>query len=590
MQAILVTGLLVVATVLLVTERLRADLVALLVLASLVVMQILEPSQALSGFSNPATVTVACMFLISAALKDTGLVGYLGDRLLLHGPSSQTSLLLLAAAVIATLSAIINNTAVVAVFMPILLRACQGNRISPSRMLMPLSFFAMLGGTCTLIGTSTNILVDSFGQDQGFAPFRMFEFTALGLVLLAVGTLYILLVARHTIPEAIAAESPDQEFHLNRYLSEVLILEKSPLIGQTIVQARFGERFELEVLAHVRAGEMHGLPAGFDRLEAGDLLLVSGSADALMRLNDSVGLAVKPGRHPDVADLKAADSVVLEAVIAPTSDLEGRTMREVGFRNRFGATALAVRRHGLNIREKIGRLRLAVGDELLILAPRQALDRLKQQTSFVVLQELEVPVLKPVRATLTILITVGVVAVATLGWLRIVEAAVVGAVLMVLTGCLSRRRIYQSIDWQVIFLLAGLIPLGVAMQTSGAAEWAVNFLLGYTGGWGPHMVLSLFFLLTTLLTGFMSNTATAALLAPLSVTIALQLGVNPRPFLVALTFAASAAYWTPIGYQTNLLVYSPGGYRFRDFVIVGGPLTLIVWILCSLLIPVLFPF
>ena len=590
MQALFVTGLLIVATALLVTERLRADLVALLVLAALIAMQVLEPSQALSGFSNPATVTVACMFLISAALKDTGLVGFLGDRLLLHGPTGQVSLLLLAAAVIATLSAFINNTAVVAIFMPIVLRACQGNRISPSRMLMPLSFFAMLGGTCTLIGTSTNILVDSIGQDQGFAPFRMFEFSALGLVLVTVGTLYILLVARKTIPDRIPAESPDQDFHLNRYLSEIVILEGSPLIGQTIVEARFGERFELEMLAHGREGEIHGLPAGHDKLEAGDLLLVSGSADALMRLNDSAGLAVKPGRHPDVADLKAADSVVLEAVIAPTSDLEGRTMKGVGFRNRFGATALAVRRHGLNIRAKIGHLRLAVGDELLILAPRHALDRLKRQSSFVVLQELEVPVLKPVRATLTILIAAGVVVAATAGWLQIVEAAVIGAVLMVLTGCLSHRRIYQSIDWQVIFLLAGLIPLGVAMQHSGAAEWAVNLLLRYAGGWGPHVVLSLFFLLTSLLTGFMSNTATAALLAPLSINIALQLGVDPRPFLVALTFAASAAFWTPIGYQTNLLVYSPGGYRFRDFVLVGGPLTLIVWILSSLLIPVLFPF
>jgi di/tricarboxylate transporter len=590
LDAILVAGLLTLATLLLVSERLRADLVALLVLAALVGLRLVEPAQALSGFSNPATVTIACMFVISAALSETGLVGYLGDRLLLHGPTRQGSILLLAAAVIATLSAFINNTAVVAVFLPLLLRACQGNQISPSRIMMPLSFFAMLGGTCTLIGTSTNILVDSIAQEQGIAPFQMFEFSAIGLILLAVGTVYILLVARRTIPETIPAESPDQDFHLNRYLSEVIILEDSPLIGQTVLEARIGERFELEVLAHGREGEMHGVRAGLDRLKAGDLLLVNGSADALMRLNEGVGLAVKPGRHPDVADLKAADAVVLEAVITPTSDLEGRTLKSIGFRNRFGATALAVRRHGLNIREKIGRLRLAVGDELLILAPRQSLDRLKQQTSFLILQELELPTLKPLRALVACAITAAIVVVATLGWFEIVEAAVVGAVLLVLTGCISRRNVYRSIDWQVIFLLAGLIPLGVAMQTSGAAEWAVEWLLRVTGDLGPHAVLSIFFLLTTILTGFMSNTATAALLAPLCITSAQKLGVDPRPFLFGLAFAASAAFWTPVGYQTNLLVYSPGGYRFRDFVKVGGPLTLIVWILCSLLIPLVFPF
>jgi di/tricarboxylate transporter len=590
LDALLVTSLLVVATLLLVTERLRADLVAMLVLAALVVLRLLDADQALSGFSNPATVTVACMFAISAALKETGLVGYLGDRLLLHGPTGQVSLLLLIAAVIAPVSAFINNTAVVAIFLPIVLRACEGNRISPSRLMMPLSFFAMLGGTCTLVGTSTNILVDSVGQDYGQSPFKMFEFTILGLVLVATGAIYILLFARHVIPDKIPAASPDQSFNLNRYLSEVLIVEGSPLIGKTVIEARVGERYDLEVLAHVRDKVLRALPAGFETLEAGDLLLVNASADALMRLGNAVGLAVKPGRHPDVAELKAADSAVLEAVITPTSDLEGRTLKGVGFRNRFGATALAIRRHGLDIREKIGRLRLEVGDELLILAPRTSLDRLRQQTSFVILQELELPVLKPIRAALTCVIAASVIVVVTVGWLQIVEAAVVGAVLMVVTGCLPLRRLYTSIDWQVIFLLAGLIPLGLAMETSGAAKWAVDLLLHNAQDWGPQAVLSLFFLLASVLTGFMSNTATAALLAPLGLSCAVGLGVDPRPFLVALTFAASAAFWTPIGYQTNLLVYGPGGYRFVDFVKFGGPLTLIAWIVSSLLIPILFPF
>ncbi len=584
-----VAGLLVVVTVLLLTERIRADIVAMMSLAALILFGILEPGQALSGFSNEATVTVACMFVISAGLKASGVVEYMGDRLLLHGPSTKVALLLLTAAVIAPLSAFINNTAVVAVFLPIILRACQGNRVSSSQLMMPLSFFAMIGGTCTLMGTSTNILVSQYAATHGLREFRMFEFSKLGLIMLVVGTAYLLLIARHQIPERLPAESPTHGFVLNRYLSEVVVLEGSPLIGLSLVEARLGERYELEVFGHSRDKVMRTVPDVYPSLEEGDLLMVKAPADALLRLGNTAGLAVKPGRHPDVADLRAADSVLVEAVITPNSDLDGRTLKGVDFRNRYGATTLAIRR-GEDVREKIGRLRLRVGDELLILAPRRNLPRLKEQTSFVVLQELDVPVLKPVRATLACLITAGIVAAVTIGNFSIAGAAVIGAVAMVLSGCLPARRVYQNIDWQVIFLLAGLIPLGLALETTQAANTAVELLLHATGGWGPTAVLGLFFLVASVLTGFMSNNATAVLLAPLALTCAEAMGVDPRPFLVALSFAASAAFWTPIGYQTNLLVYGPGGYRYSDFMRVGGPLTLIYWLLCTLLIPVLFPF
>lgn len=590
MQIAVVLVLLGVVAVLLATERLREDLVAMLALSALVLLQVVSPQEALSGFSNPATVAVACMFLLSAGLQSSGFVQFIGDRLLKSGPHSSTVLILLSAVVIGPVSAFINNTAAVAVFLPVALRASHGSGVSPSRILMPLSFFAMLGGMCTLIGTSTNILVSSLASDRGIRPFEMFEFTKLGLVLFGAGLVYMMLGGRRLLPDRIEPENLTEGYHLNRFLSEALVLPGSVLVGKTLPEAQLGARYDLEVLGLIRADGRRLQPGEDERLEEGDLLLVKAPAAALVQLHDRAGIAIKPGRHPDDADLRSSDSVLIEAVVMPNSPLRGRTLKGVDFRHRYGATALAIRRHGEDILEKIGKVRLRLGDEMLVLAPRKSLERLRQETDFVVLEEHDVPVLNPATAITSGLIVAGVVTTAALGLYTVAEAAVVGSVLMVLTGCLPIRKIYSEIDWRVIFLLAGLIPLGIALETSGAAASAVHGLLWLIGDLGPTVVLAAFFLVAALLTGFMSNAATAALLAPLAITCGTSLGVDPRPFLMALAFAASAAFYTPIGYQTNLLVYGPGGYRFTDYVKLGGPLTILVWILATLLIPVLFPF
>jgi di/tricarboxylate transporter len=589
-QIAVVLVLLGVVGVLLATERLREDIVAMLALSALVVLRVISPTEALSGFSNPATVAVACMFLLSAGLKSSGFVQFMGDRVLKAGPHSSGVMNLWSALVIGPVSAFINNTAAVAVFLPVAVRASHGSGVSPSRVLMPLSFFAMLGGMCTLIGTSTNILVSSLAEQHGIRPFEMFEFTRLGVVLFGAGLVYVMLVGRRLLPERVQPESLTEGYHLNRYLSEAMVLPGSVLAGKTLPEAQLGERYDLEVLGLIRSDGRRILPGEDERLEEEDLLLVKAPAAALVQLRDRAGIAIKPGRHPDDADLRSDDSVLVEAVVSPNSPLEGRTLKGVDFRHRYGATTLAIRRHGEDIREKIGKVRLRLGDEMLILAPRKNLDRLRQETDFMILEELEVPVLNPATAITSVLIVAGVVTTAALGLYTIAEAAVVGSVLMVLTGCLPIRKVYSEIDWRVIFLLAGLIPLGIALETSGAAESAVHGLLRLNGDFGPTVVLSVFFLVAFLLTGFMSNAATAALLAPLAITCGNALEVDPRPFLMALAFAASAAFYTPVGYQTNLLVYGPGGYRFTDYVKVGGPLNILVWILATLLIPVLFPF
>lgn len=590
MTAVAVLVLLAVMIVLLAVEKLRADLVAMLGLACLILLGILQPGEALSGFSNPATVTVACMFVLSAGLEASGVVRVFGDRILKDGPRTTTALMILCGLLIAPVSAFINNTAAVAVFLPIALRACHGNGISPSRVLMPLSFFAMLGGTCTLIGTSTNVLVSSWAEAHGMQPFGMFEFTKLGLLLFGIGGLYLAVVGKSLLPERIPPESLTEGYHLNRYLSEVVILQESPLVGLSLPEARLGERYDLEVLGLYREKQMMGPPGDDYRLAEQDVLIIKAPAAALVQLRDNMGIAIKHGRHPDDADLRSVESALIEVVVSTNSRLEGRTLKAVDFRHRYGATALAVRRHGEDIREKVGRVRLTFGDELLILATRRSLDRLRGQSDFIVLQELDLPVLRPLHALGSLLIVAGVVALAATGLLGIAESAFLGAVLMVATRCLPLRKFYESIDWKIIFLLACLIPMGTALEASGAADRVVDGLLWVASDWGPTAVLSMFFLLTSLLTGVMSNNATAVLLAPLAISTAGALGVDPRPFLVAVTFAASAAFYTPIGYQTNLLVYGPGGYRFFDYIRLGGPLNLIIWIAATLLIPRFFPF
>ena len=588
--AALVLLLLVAMVVLLAVEWLRADLVAMLGLVCLILIGALSPGEALQGFSNPATVTVAAMFLLSAGLQSSGVIRVLGDRILQHAPSRGPALVAVIGLVVGPISAFINNTAAVAVFLPIALRACEEKRISPSRVLMPLSFLAMLGGTCTLIGTSTNILVSTYAAEHGLRPFGMFEFCTLGVVLFVVGATFLVFPGRRLIRERIAPPTLTEGYHLTRYLSEVIVKPDSELVGKTLREARVGERHDLEVLGLYRSGAMLGPPREEERLAGGDVLLIKAPVAALVRLTDAMGIVIKHGRHPDDADLHSVDSVLVEVVVAPNSALDGQTLKSIDFRHRYGATALAVRRHGEEIREKVGRLRLMFGDELLILAQRTGIDRLRNQSDFVVLQELDVPVLRPYHVVASLAIVAGVVAVAATGLLPIAESALVGSVLMVLTRCLPLRKVYDSVDWKIVFLLACLIPMGTALEQSGAADLVVRVLLGGIQNLGPSVVLAAFFLVTALLTGVLSNNATALLLAPIAVSTAHAMHVDPRPFLVAVTFAASAAFYTPIGYQTNLLVYGPGGYRFLDFVRLGAPLNLLVWIVSTLLIPRLFPF
>lgn len=589
-EIVLVLAILAGAVACFATERLPVDLVALLVLSALLGSRILTPEQAISGFSNTATVTVAAMFVLSAGLARTGVVKLLGRRLAAVGRLGFRPTLIALMALIGAVSAFINNTAAVAIFLPIVLGLSRDMGISPSKLLIPLSFASMFGGVCTLIGTSTNILVSSIATQHGQAPFGMFELSPLGLVLFAVGGLYLLTLGVRIVPDRRAGTDLTQSYGMGDYLTEILVLPESPAVGRPLRESPLVRDLDLDVLEIHRGERLLTAPGAETVLEAGDLLRVRCDVQKIRRAEEQEGIVLKSGLKWRDEDLHPSEAALLEAVIAPGAALEGRTLKEAGFRQIYGGTALAIRHRDEVMRERLGTTRLRSGDVLLVEVRRDRLEALKRNQDFVIVSEVDLDEPRRDKLLVAVAIVAGVVASATLDLLPIVGSAILGSVLLVLTRCLSLDEAYQAVEWRIIFLLGGILPLGLALETSGAARLLSSLLVDTIGAWGPVALVSAFYLLTSLLTEAMSNNATAALLAPIAISTAGALGVDPRPFLVAVTFAASASFMTPVGYQTNTLIYGPGHYRFADFLRVGTPLNLLFWLISTLLIPRIWSF
>ncbi len=579
------------AIILFCTEALRVDVVAILILISLALSNLVSPEQALSGFSNPATATVAAMFILSEGLRRTGVVDGLAaalDALVGRRPSLlYLSLLLVGAA----LSAFINNTAAVAVFIPIVLGLCRG-REHPGRYLMPLSFAAQAGGVCTLIGTSTNILVSDIAARSNQEPFGMFEFAALGLCFVGAALLYLGVVAPFLLRQRgpAAPSRLVERYRMHDYLAELELPEDSPLVGQSLVQADLEKLLDVEVLEILRGDRPLWLPDPLETLAAGDVLLVRGPIVKLLKAREVPGLTLKRDLHAHDAQLEGGDVVLMEAVVPPGSVLEGRTLQQADFRRRHRTQALAIRHHDQLQRSKVGKARLAVGDVLLLQGRRGDLQEMRGGPELILMEEIEPRLPTVPKAVASLAVLAAVVGFAALGVAPILVTAMAGCGALVIGRILTVEQAYEAIDWKVVFLLAGVIPLGIALEQTGAASLLANGLIGFLGSYGPVAVLSALYLVTVILTSFMSNNATAALLAPLAIAAAGQMAVSPRPFLVAVTFAASSCFLTPIGYQTNAMVQGPGRYRFIDFTRVGAPLNLLFWVLATLLVPRFFPF
>jgi len=628
-SALSISGLKVLATLLIlagtiygfVSEKVSPDVVALLAILALLLTGVLRPDEAFSGFSHPATVSVAAVLVLSSAIERTGVLSVVARRVLAPLGRSEFLLTAIIMIVIATLSAFINNTAAVAIFIPVVLEICRQTGASPGRVLMPMSHAATFGGMCTLIGTSTNLVAHEFARNQGLPGFSMFELGKVGLPMALGGFAYILFVGRWFLPRNKAA-TPETIGQADPYLSELIVMSDSPWIGRVVNPEKFRLDLDVELVGLVRDGQVVGLEEQPPHFAAGDSLRVRGALDKVLALAASDGLELhrpedrkreevatqsdvsadaeasetepasadktKLAETKVVAEQSASQLRLAEVVVLITSGLIGRTLKQIRFAERFDAVVLALRRRG-GVSERPSTTPLHAGDVLVVEGSPESLTALAETRGFLVVGTLASVKQRPHLLLITTLVLLGVVGIVAVGILPIVTAAVAGCAVLMLTGCLPPREAYQAIDLSLVFLLAGTLALGTALEKTGITTMLANGLTAMTGVTGPYVVLVCFFLVAVGVSELMSNSGTVALLAPVAVSSAAQMGINPMALLAAIAFGASASFAMPMGYQTSLMIYGPGGYRFKDFVRMGIALDLLLAALALWLIPQFWP-
>jgi di/tricarboxylate transporter len=592
-QVLFMLTLLAVAVLLFVSELLPIEATAGALLCLLLLTGTISLEGALAGLSNKAVPTIACMFVLSHALTRTGLLEIVVDRMsgrFAEKPWLAIAIFLTGASL---LSGVLNNTAVVAIFIPLASHLCHNFRISASKVLLPLSYVSIIGGTLTLIGTSTNLLVSAMAEMAGMRPFGMFEFSRLGIVICLLGLAYTLIFARRFLPSRAGIRSLTRKYHMAPYLTEVQVSTDSGLVGSSCREVGLNQRYDITVLAVVRGKERHTEEVRDMPLEQGDILIVRGTLKDLIQLRREQGVALLTDMKLDESELSGGGRQVVEALVALNSSIIGKNLKELDFYRHFGAFVLAIRRHRETIREKIAHVRLEFADSLLMLAPRDRIDELRRSEDLIVVSEGNWELHKGRFWWLSIAIIPVVVGLAAFGLMDITEGAILAVVLLLVAGVITPQEAYRAVDWSVLILIASFVPVGQAMIQTGTAGFIASGVMSlvhyFPASWAPQAALSLTYALTSLLTQMVSNNASAIMLVPISLSLAGSLGVDPRPFLVAVCFAASAEFMTPVGYQTNLMVYGPGNYRFLDYTRFGAPLNVGFWIAGTLLIPYFWP-
>ncbi len=556
----------------------------------LVLAGVVAPDRALMVFGSQAPVTVAAMFIMSAVLERTGLIEALAGWFERLAGKGSARVLLVLVLLVAVLSAFVNNTPVVVVFLPIVLRHCRKFDLTASRFLIPLSYAAIVGGTCTVIGTSTNLIAAGIAADSGMEPFSMFEISKLGILFVIVVLLYLVLGGQRLIPVRDTLSTLFDGEEGREFLTQAWVAEDSPLVGKPFSETPLAKRRELRIIKVVRDGRPVPIPLNKLIFQADDQILFKTRASGVMELNETQGLNVLKEGELGLDRLRTESAVLMEGIVGPESRLVGHSLRELNFRQRFGVLILAVHRRGVNLRDRFENVKLAFGDTLLIEGPKDRVSDLFAEKDFVNLSK---PKDRPLRRTKAP-IALGALLIFMAGGATFpayIPILAVGAVLLTLmTRCIDPAEAYEAVEWKVIFMIFGMLGLGMALQQSELAELMARKAVAWFGHYSPNVMLGVIYLMAVILTEMISNNAVAALLTPIAIGVAVKLGVDPRPFVVAVMFASSASFVTPIGYQTNTYVYGAGGYRFADFARVGLPLAIILGLFAWWLIPVMWPF
>ena len=581
-------------------EILPMEVTALATIAMLWLFNILTIEEAISGFGNKAVVTIGAIFIISRSLVKTGFLEVFIDYFYRFAGNWKWFSFTIFFMMVSVISGFINNTAAVAIFIPLAINLCQRFHISPTKILLPLSYAAIFGGTLTLIGTSTNLLVNSYLETNNLETFKMFEFTKLGLIFLVIGTFYNLLISRWFLPSRAITTSLTQKYHMRTFLTEFKITEDSALNNSSFKLQKVKEHFDIQILKIIRDKIEIVKNLRFCTLKDEDVIICQINIKDIMKFKNKYNVLLLSEIKINQQELAGDNYVLVEGLIPDNSNLINKTIGNIDFRNTFGSFVLAIKRQTELLRDKVAHIKLKFSDTLLIMVPKNQLDDLRLSNDLIVLEELDIHLKYQKYWWLSILIFPLIMILSSFNILTIVESTVIGAIILLVLRSISIEEAYESINWPVIFLIALLVPIGIAMEKTGTGEylsiWIIDLAkyIGPTADIQATRVISILYLITFITSAFVSNAAVAIILSPIAIILGHHFqfhGIDPtRAFLMAVCFGASASFMTPIGYQTNLMVFAPGQYRFKDFIYAGIPLTVIFWIVASYYIPIFWPF
>ncbi len=569
-------------------ELLSIEVIGLLVIFFLAVSGILQPDQVFTSFGNSAIIMIGGIMVMTGGLVHNGVADRLSWKMRQLAGASEKKIMVMLFSSVSALSAFINNVAATAMFIPVAEGISKSYKVNPGKYLMPIAFASLLGGVCTLVGTSTNVAVSGSLESYGMRPFSMFELTPIGIIIAVVGLLYLYFVSDKLLTKERIVDRAE-DFQIREYLFEIIVKSDSPYAGKRLSDLDFIKRFGLTVVGIVRAKEKILSPGNREIIFGNDLLFVEGNIREIIKFQEIQGIEIKSDIKWSSGDFESEKVKMVEATISYNSPFIGKTLKEIDFRHRYGVNVLALFRRGESLVEKVGKIKLKLGDVLLVQGFEEKFTRLWEEPNMLLLEDVVLPKYHPMRAFLAASIFIIAIILSSLGILSAPLVFFGGATLMVLFKVLRAQEAYQYLNLKLLFLIAGMISLGKAMESTGTAAFLADVAVQIFGSSHSIILLSVFFLLTLILTQPVSNAAAALLMIPVGINAANILGVNPRTFIIAITIAASCAFITPLE-PACLLVYSAGRYRYFDFIKVGLLLTLFAFLISMIMIPVLWPF